>query len=152
MPARRSRRSTTATARSARPKNAAKRRTRPPILASLRGYEVAWLWNDLIAGTMLAAIAIPEQIATARLAGMPPQTGLYAFVAGSLAFAVFGANRYLSVGADSTIAPIFAGAIATLAVAGSAPYPALVGVAATFTGIALVLAGVLRAGWIADLL
>jgi len=122
------------------------------MLATLRGFRPAWLPNDLIAGAMLAAIAIPEQIATARLAGMPPQTGLYAFAAGSIAFALFGSNRYLSVGADSTIAPIFAGSIAALAVAGSAPYPALVGVTALLTGLTLAVAGVLRAGWIADLL
>jgi SulP family sulfate permease len=121
------------------------------VFASLRGMRFAWLPNDLLAGAMLAAIAIPEQIATARLAGMPAQTGLYAFAAGSLAFALFGANRYLSVGADSTIAPIFAGSIAAL-LGTSAPYPALVGVVALFTGIILVLAGTLRAGWIADLL
>ena len=122
------------------------------ILASLRGFRFAWVPSDLIAGAMLAAIAIPEQIATARLAGMPAQTGLYAFAAGSLAFALFGANRYLSVGADSTISPIFAGSIAAIAAGASAPYPALVGVTALFAGLALVLAGTLRAGWIADLL
>lgn len=113
---------------------------------------LAWVPSDLVAGAMLAAIAIPEQIATARLAGMPAQTGLYAFAAGSLAFAAFGANKYLSVGADSTIAPIFAGAVAAIAAGSPAHYPALVVVSALFTGCALVLAGALRAGWIADLL
>jgi MFS superfamily sulfate permease-like transporter len=122
------------------------------MLPSLRGFRPAWVPSDLIAGAMLAAIAIPEQIATARLAGMPPQAGLYAFAAGSIAFALFGANPYLSVGADSTIAPIFAGSIAAIALAGSTPYPALVGVTALLTGLMLVLAGVLRAGWVADLL
>jgi len=46
---------------------------------------------------------MPGQLATARLAGMPPQTGIYAFVTGSLAFAAFGANRFMSVAADSTV-------------------------------------------------
>ena len=77
------------------------------FFASLRGYQVGWLPRDIIAGVMLAAIAIPGQLATARLAGMPPETGIYAFAAGSLVFAAFGANRYTSV-ADLTIAPIFA--------------------------------------------
>jgi MFS superfamily sulfate permease-like transporter len=122
------------------------------ILASLRGIRPAWVPSDLLAGMMLAAIAIPEQIATARLAGMPAQTGLYAFAAGTLAFALFGVNRYLSVGADSTIAPIFAGGIAAIALSSATPYPALVAVAAVLTGVGLVLAGALRAGWIADLL
>ena len=57
------------------------------LFASLRGYRFQWLPRDLVAGLMLAAIAIPGQLATARLAGMPPETGLYAFAAGSLAFA-----------------------------------------------------------------
>jgi MFS superfamily sulfate permease-like transporter len=70
-----------------------------------RGYRIEWLPRDLVAGLMLAAIAILGQIATARLAGMPPETGLYAFAAGSFAFAAFGANRFMSVAADSTIAP-----------------------------------------------
>jgi sulfate permease, SulP family len=56
------------------------------LFISLRGYRIEWLPRDLIAGLMLAAIAIPGQLATARLAGMPPQTGLYACAAGSLAF------------------------------------------------------------------
>ena len=84
------------------------------FFASLQGYRIASLPRDLVAGLMLAAIAIPGQLATARLAGMPPETGLYAFAAGSLAFAAFGANRFMSVAADSTIAPIFAGGLASL--------------------------------------
>jgi MFS superfamily sulfate permease-like transporter len=130
----------------------AQRSRRRIVFESLRGFTPGWLPSDLIAGTMLAAIAVPEQIATARLAGMPPESGLYAFAAGSIAFALFGANRYLSVGGDSTIAPIFAGAIAAVAAGGMASYPSLVVAAALFTGIALVVAGLLRAGWIADLL
>lgn len=101
---------------------------------------------------MLAAIAIPEQMATARLANMPVQTGFYAFAAGSLAFAIFGANRYVSVGADSTIAPIFAGSIVALGTVSAAQYPQFVATVALLSGVLLVVAGLLRAGWIADLL
>ena len=92
------------------------------FFASLRGYRVGRLPRDLVAGLMLAAIAIPGQLATARLAGMPPEAGLYAFAAGSLAFAAFGANRFMSVAADSTIAPIFAGGLSAVAVAGTPHY------------------------------
>jgi MFS superfamily sulfate permease-like transporter len=123
------------------------------LLASLRGIRPAWIPSDCIAGLMVAAIAIPEQIATARLAGMPPQTGLYAFAAGSLVFALFGLNRYLSAGADSTIAPIFAGAVAALVAGGAVTaYAELIALTALLTGALLLLAGSLRAGWIADLL
>ena len=122
------------------------------LFASLRGYRKAWLPSDLVAALMLAAIAIPGQLATARLAGMPPETGLYAFAAGSLAFALFGANRFMSVQADSTIAPIFAGALASMAVAGSLPYRELATLLALMVGVVLVSVGLFRAGWLATLL
>jgi sulfate permease, SulP family len=122
------------------------------LFISLRGYRIEWLPRDLIAGLMLAAIAIPGQLATARLAGMPPQTGLYAFAAGSLAFAAFGANRFMSVAADSTIAPIFASGLAAIAVAGSGNYDQRAALLALMVGLILVAVGVLRAGWLATLL
>src|SRR6516225_11255290 len=96
------------------------------FFTSLRGYRIVWLPRDLVAGLMLLAIALPGQLATARLADMPPQTGIYAFVAGSLAFAAFGGNRFMSVAADSTIAPIFAGGLLSLAEVGSPHYGELV--------------------------
>jgi sulfate permease, SulP family len=122
------------------------------FFASLQGYRIGWLPRDLIAGLMLAAIAIPGQLATARLAGMPPETGLYAFAAGSLAFAAFGANRFMSVAADSTIAPIFAGALSAIAAAGTARYTDLAIVLAVLVGIVLLIVGLLQAGWLATLL
>ncbi len=122
------------------------------LFASLHGYRIGFLPRDLVAGVMLAAIAIPGQLATARLAGMPPETGLYAFTAGSLAFAIFGANRFMSVAADSTIAPIFAGALASIAAAGTAHYAELATLLALMAGIVLVAVGLLRAGWLATLL
>jgi sulfate permease, SulP family len=122
------------------------------FFASLRGYRIGWLSRDIVAGVMLAAIAIPGQLATARLAGMPPETGLYAFAAGSLAFAAFGANRFMSVAADSTIAPIFAGGLASLAVVGTPHYAELVALLALMVGTILVAVGLLRAGWLATLL
>lgn len=122
------------------------------LFASLRGYGLSWLPGDLLAAITLAAIAIPEQLATARLAGMPPMAGLLSFAAGSLAFAAFGTNRYLSVGADSTIAPIVAGGLAAVASAGSGQYAAMVSMVALLVGLVLVVSWLLRLGWIADLL
>jgi hypothetical protein len=113
------------------------------FFASLQGYRIGWLPRDLVAGLMLAAIAIPGQLATARLAGMPPETGLYAFAAGSLAFAAFGANRFMSVAADSTIAPIFAGALSAIAAAGTARYTDLAILLAVLVGIVLLIVGLL---------
>jgi len=122
------------------------------LFASLRGYGLSWLPGDLLAAITLVAIAIPEQLATARLAGMPPMAGLLSFAAGSLAFAAFGANRYLSVGADSTIAPIMAGGLAAIASAGSSQYAAMVSMLALLVGLVLVVSWLLRLGWIADML
>src|SRR6476620_11215998 len=95
------------------------------VFRSLNPYRIQFLTHDLVAGLTLAAIAIPEQMATARLGGFPPQIGFVAFLAGSLAFAVFGSNRFLSCGADSTITPIFAGGLALVAVSGSPEFGAL---------------------------
>ncbi len=122
------------------------------FFASLHGYRMRWLTSDLVAGLMLAAVAVPGQLATARLAGMPPETGLYAFAAGSLAFAAFGANRFMSVQADSTIAPIFAGTLATLAVTNPARYAEQITLLAFMVGLILVVVGLFRAGWLATLL
>ena len=108
--------------------------------------------RDVMASLALAAIVIPEQLATARLAGVPPALGLIVFVAASFGFFIFGANRYLSAGADSTIAPIFAGALALLAPAGSPHYLALAAALALMVGAFAALAGLLRLGWIARLL
>src|SRR5215469_930204 len=122
------------------------------LFASLRGYRIGFLPRDLVAGLMLAAIALPGQLATARLAGMPPPTGIYAFVAGSLAFAALGANRFMSVAADSTIAPIFAGGFAAIAGNGAADYAGLAALLAVMVGIVLLAIGLMRAGWLATLL
>lgn len=123
-----------------------------PVFRSLSGYRLQFLSRDLFAGLTLAAIAIPEQMATARLGGFTPQIGFFAFLAGSLAFAAFGSNRFLSCGADSTITPIFAGGLAALAVSGSADYQVLAAALALMVGLLLFAAGIFRLGWIADLL
>ena len=123
------------------------------IFTTLRGYQPSWLPADLIAGLMLAAISIPGTIGPpASLAGLDPHTGLYALIAGSIGIAAFGANRFASAGADSTIAPIFAGALAAMAASGSAQYAGLATALALLVGAILIVAGVMRAGWIADLL
>jgi len=73
------------------------------LFPSLHGYSPSQLPRDTVAALILTAIAVPGQLATARLMGLPPMVGLFAFAAGSLAFAAFGANRFASVAADSTI-------------------------------------------------
>ncbi len=122
------------------------------LFPSLRGYRLSMLPTDALAALVLTAIALPGQLATARLMHLSPKAGLFAFAAGSFAFAALGANRFASVAADSTIAPIMAASL-TLVVAYQSPhYAALAGTLALLVGAILLLAGALRAGWIADLL
>ena len=80
------------------------------------------------------------------MAGFGTQVGFLALIAGAVGFAVFGANRWILVGADSTIAPIFAGTLAVVATSGSADYAASAAALALGVGLILVLVGVFRLG------
>jgi SulP family sulfate permease len=128
------------------------RRALSQVFASLHGYQRAWVSADLVAGLMLLVIAVPEQLATSRLAGMPAITGFYAFVAGTVVFALLGSNPHMSVGADSTIAPLFATGVAALALTGSPHYVELVAILAVMVGLMVMLVSILRLGWIAEFL
>ena len=122
------------------------------FFSSLRGYQASWLADDAVAALTLAAIALPEQLATARLVGMPPLTGLLAFAAGTLVFAAMGTNRWTSVGADSTIAPIMASTLAVIASPATAAYVGAAGALGILVGVLVLISGVARLGWITDLL
>lgn len=120
-----------------------------PLFRSLASFSLP---GDLMAGLTLAAIAIPEQMATARLGGFAPQIGFFAFMAGSLGFALLGGNRFLSCGADSTITPIFAGGLAALAATGSPDHQGLAIALALMVGAMMLAGGAFRLGGIANLL
>lgn len=122
------------------------------LFSSLRGYRRSFVGADALAGLTLLAVIVPEQLATSRLAGMPPITAFYAFIAGSVMFALLGSNPQMSVGADSTIAPLFAVGISHLAATGSPHYVDLVGILAVMVGVIVALVGLLRLGWIAEFL
>ena len=122
------------------------------ILRSFIGWRPRDFGADAVAGLTLAAIAIPSQMATARLAHFAPQIGLFALIAAAIGFALFGDSRRLSVGADSTIAPIFAGGLAMLTTAGPSHYAAGAAALSVMVGLILVCAGALRFGFVADLL
>ncbi len=119
---------------------------------TLRGYHRAWLGADALAALTLVAVALPSQMATARLAGLPAVAGLYAFVGGSLLYAILGTNRHLSVGADSTIAPVLATAAVAVAAAGTARYAATMAFTALLVGALLIAVGLARLGWISEFL
>ncbi len=108
--------------------------------------------REVLAGVTLLAIAIPEQLATSQLAGVAAFSAMVAFIAATFAFTLFGANPIVSVGADSTIAPLFAVALLRLAAPNSSHYLTLVATAAVLTGVLVGVVGLFRLGWLADFL
>src|SRR5215472_7786611 len=81
----------------------------------LRGYRVAFLPSDFIAGITLAAYAIPVSLAYAALAGLPPQVGIYGYLLGGLGYALLGSSRQLAIGPTSAISLMIAGAVGAMA-------------------------------------
>jgi sulfate permease, SulP family len=134
-------------------KATAKPRSSLPILQGLLPLDPARVPLDAIAGATLAALAIPEVMGYANIAGMPVITGLYTLLLPVLAFAIFGSSRHLVVGADSATAAILAtGLVATGAVAGSPQYVALAGLAALMCAVLLIVARLIKLGFIANFL
>jgi sulfate permease, SulP family len=82
----------------------------------LSGYQASWLPKDAVAGVTLAAYAVPVSLAYATLAGMPPQSGVYCYLAGGLFYALFGTSRQLAVGPTSAIAMLVGTTIAGMAI------------------------------------
>lgn len=108
--------------------------------------------RDVLAGVVLAAMDIPQVLGYTKIAGMPVVTGLYTLLLPLVAFAAFGSSRYLVVAADSATAAIFAGGVSGMATPAGARYVALAGVVALLTAVLLLLARLLRLGFIADFL
>ena len=107
---------------------------------------------DMIAGATLAALAIPEVLGYSRIAGMPVITGIYTLLVPAVAFAVLGSSRHLVVGADSATAAITFAALTPLAATASPEYVALAGMLALMAAAMLLLARVLRLGFLANFL
>ena len=123
-----------------------------PGLADLRRYERAWLRRDLLAGLTVAAYLIPQVMAYAGLAGLPPVVGLWASLAPLALYAVLGSSRLLSIGPESTTALMTATAVAPLAAGDPGRYAAISAGLAVVVGLLSLLAFVARLGFVADLL
>ena len=124
-----------------------------PGLATLRGYQRAWLRPDLVAGVVLAAILVPQGMAYAELAGLPPVTGLYTTIACLVAYAVFGPSKVLVLGPDSSVSPLILATITPLLVVGDPDSAlALAGMLAVLVGVIEIGLGIARLGFVADLL
>jgi high affinity sulfate transporter 1 len=111
-----------------------------PILRWLKGYQRPWLRLDLVAGTTLAAYAVPNAVAYALLAGLPPVAGLAGYLFGGLIYAALGTSRLLAFGPTSAISLVVATTLAPLAGGDAHRYAALAGASALLVG-ALALAG-----------
>ena len=108
--------------------------------------------RDAFAGLTLASMNIPQVLGYTRIAGTPVVTGLYTVLLPLVAFALFGSSRHLVVAADSATAAIFASSLSRMAEPASAHYMALVGMVALLTAGLLVLARILKLGFLADFL
>ena len=122
----------------------------------LSQYERSWLGPDVVAGVTLAAVAIPEVMGYTSISQTPLVTGLYTVIFPTIVFALLGSSRLLVVGADSATAAVLAAGLASLGVAGLTPqsseWVAWCSLTALVTAVLLVLARVLRLGFIGDFL
>jgi high affinity sulfate transporter 1 len=128
--------------------------TRVPGLELFRTYERRWLPKDLVAGLVLTALLVPQGMAYAELAGLPPITGLYTSILCLAGYAALGPSRILVLGPDSSLGPMIAATIIPLVGAGGSPERAiaLASMLAILVGVIMVLAGLARLGFVADLL
>lgn len=126
------------------------------VLVSLRGYRVAWLAPDILAGLTLAAVAIPEVMGYTSITQTPIATGLYTLLLPLAAFALLGSSRLLVVGGDSATAAILASGLVAAALPGVEPgstrWAALCAMTALVTGALLIVARLFRLGFIGDFL
>ncbi|AIO69094.1 SulP family inorganic anion transporter [Burkholderia oklahomensis] len=144
--------------RAARDRNVARRgggaawRRWLPGVATLHTYQRAWLARDLFAGVALTAVLVPVGMSYAQAAGLPVVAGLNATIAALVGYAIFGPSRILVLGPDSALAALIAGAIAPLAHGDPARAVALSAALALMSGGFCVLAGLLKLGFVTDLL
>lgn len=125
-----------------------------PGIVVFRSYERGWLRGDVIAGVTVAAYLVPQVLAYAEVAGLPPVTGLWAVIPGLLVYAVLGTSRQLSVGPESTTALMTAAGVAALlaAGAGAVSRTEVAALLAIAVGLICILGWILRLGFLAELL
>src|SRR6516165_5166083 len=121
---------------------------------SLSAYRREWLGKDVVAGIVLSTLLVPQGMAYAELAGLPPITGLYTTILCLVGYALFGPSRILVLGPDSSLGPMIAATI--LPILGSNESPehaiALASLLALIVGAIMIVAGIAKLGFVADLL
>jgi SulP family sulfate permease len=123
-----------------------------PILEWGKTYNGSTLTNDVVAALIVTIMLIPQSIAYAMLAGLPPEVGLYASIAPIIAYAIFGTSKALAVGPVAVISLMTLTAAGKIAPAGSAEFIAAALILAFLSGAILIAMGVLRLGFLANLL
>ena len=122
-----------------------------PIAGWLAAYQRVWLRPDVIAGLSAAAVVVPQAMAYAAIAGLPIEVGLYTALIPMLAYVIFGSSRILSVSTTSTIAVLTAAEVDALAPGGDARAAMAVAASlALFVGVFLILAALLRLGFVSN--
>ncbi len=122
-----------------------------PGVEIARAYRREWLHRDVAAGLALTALLVPQGMAYAELAGLPPVTGLYATVVPLIAYALFGPSRILVLGPDSALAPLVAAAVIPVAGADPAERVAVAALLALIVGSLLLVGAIARLGFLTDL-
>src|SRR5690348_7892579 len=123
-----------------------------PGLQVLRRYEAGWLASDIVAGLVLTTMLVPVGIAYAIASGVPGIHGLYATIVPLLAYAVFGPSRILVLGPDSSLAAVILAVVLPLSAGDPARAVALASMMAIVSGVVCILIGVLRLGFVTELL
>jgi MFS superfamily sulfate permease-like transporter len=125
-----------------------------PGLANLSSYRGPWLRKDIVAGLVLTALLVPQGMAYAELAGLPPITGLYTSILCLVGYAIFGPSKILVLGPDSALGPMIAATILPIAGARGDPERAvaLASALALLVGTITALAGIAHLGFVADLI
>ena len=123
-----------------------------PATEWLRTYRRSELASDLLAGVIVTIMLIPQSLAYALLAGLPPQVGLYASILPLVAYAIFGSSRTLAVGPVAVVSLMTAAAVSKIAAPGSPEYVAAALLLAFLSGLFLLALGLARMGAIANLL
>jgi SulP family sulfate permease len=123
-----------------------------PVLDWGRSYNSIALSNDLIAAVIVTIMLVPQSLAYALLAGLPPEAGIYASIVPIILYAIFGTSRALAVGPVAVVSLMTAAAIGNVAEAGTMGYAAAALTLAFLSGAMLLAMGVLRLGFIANFL
>ena len=125
-----------------------------PGIRLLTNYRLSWLRSDVVAGVVLTTLLVPQGMAYAELAGLPAITGLYTSILCLVGYAMFGPSRILVLGPDSSLGPMIAATLLPIIGSGGNPEKAiaLASMMALIVGAFMILAGIAKLGFIADLL